>query len=68
MIKSIVIFYTKVLSELIEKIFHHNHQSRKMGKLDKKLDNKLDQKLDDTEEEEQTNWIEDFDEREKNWR
>ena len=55
MIKSIVIFYTKILPEYIGKLFQR-HQIRKMGKLD------------DTEEKEQTNWIEDFDEREKNWR
>jgi hypothetical protein len=56
MIKTIVIFYTKILPEYIGNIFQRN-QNRKMGKLD------------DTEDKEQTpNWIEDFDEREKNWK
>ncbi len=59
MIKTIIIFYTKILPEYIGNIFQRN-QNREMGK--------LDDKLDDTEEKEQTNWIEDFDEREKNWR
>jgi hypothetical protein len=59
MIKNIVIFYTKILPEYVGKIFQRN-QNRNMGK--------LDDKLDDTEEKEQTNWIEDFDEREKNWK
>jgi hypothetical protein len=59
MIKNIVTFYTKILPEYVGKIFQRN-QNRNMGK--------LDDKLDDTEEKEQTNWIEDFDEREQNWR
>ncbi|NJL65530.1 MAG: hypothetical protein HC903_31790 [Methylacidiphilales bacterium] len=58
MIKAIIVFYTKILPEYLGKIFHHN-QSTKIERLDNKLD--------DTEEKEQTNWIEDFDEREKNY-
>jgi hypothetical protein len=59
MINNIVIFCTKTIPEYIGKMFQRN-QNSKMGKLDNKLDN--------TEEREQTNWVEDFDERERNSR
>jgi hypothetical protein len=55
MIKSIVIFCTKIIPEYIGKMFQRN-QSSEMGKLD------------NSEEREQTNWVEDFDERERNSR
>jgi hypothetical protein len=49
MVKSVVIFYTKILPDYISDIF----QRKKRVK---------------SEKIEPTSWIEDFDERERNWR
>lgn len=52
---------TQKLTQYLVKIFNR-YQSRKINKLD------IDKEQEQTQEPETTSWIEDFDEREKNWR